>query len=360
MIKLKKILLLDTFNLEGEKPEDIILFEEHYIIDGYTKLQDSYTPKKKDKIYIYPGCTIPRFKLSDLCKKYGISLTRDKDKASAKFCNKSIYENSTYYNWVYTVPRIDLINWMKSPTIMRNIFIPFIEKAEKIEDKYVYIEYNPQAEIEDNGGPECNLYKDFIFVKEDFIKYVENIFNDPLLYHEDCILNLLNTGTVMNEKLYKECKAMFNSDDIESHKMAMEVMANCDFQKSAVYLLLLYKDFGATSIHNSRVKHHVNFKSFKNYFKINKQSLSLDDIIECLRYQKLLNTANLNILMPMIMEQIREKGEMDHIKIKDLELTPELEASIAENVLDNQQSQEMPDSHTEIFAPSNEPDLGSI
>ena len=75
------------------------------------------------------------------------------------------------------------------------------------------------------------------------------------------------------------------------------------------------------------------------------------------------------MLMPMAMKQIKEEGEMENIKVKDLELTPEVEAAIAENILDQQLSPAVPDqtgnppeedSHASLFMQVKEPTLDSI
>ena len=41
-----------------------------------------YTPTKGDKFYIYPECTVPRYKFKNLCEKEGMTITRDSNKAN--------------------------------------------------------------------------------------------------------------------------------------------------------------------------------------------------------------------------------------------------------------------------------------
>jgi hypothetical protein len=158
--------------------------------------------------------------------------------------------------------------------------------------------------------------------------------NDPLLKHQDEMLKQLNTGSVLDEEMYTQIHRLFESSDKENTKLAMEAMANCDFQKSAVYLLLLVKKYGE-KIYNSGNRHHVNFKSLLKYFQLtNITNISVDEMIDSLRHQKLLSIDNLNRLMPLAMEVIRESGDMDNIKVKDVELSLEAEQAIAENILD--------------------------
>ncbi|MBK7819406.1 MAG: hypothetical protein IPJ60_19095 [Sphingobacteriaceae bacterium] len=156
------------------------------------------------------------------------------------------------------------------------------------------------------------------------------------MYHQDGMLSLLNTGTIMNEDMYRETAKLFESSDNTNTVLAMEAMANCDFQKSAVYLLLLIRE-NSTKIYNSSNRNHVNFKSLLRYFNITAYTLtrlSVDDLLNSLRAQKLLSLTNLNMLMPLIMETVKEKGDMQHIKVKDVELSNEALTSIAENILE--------------------------
>ena len=44
---------------------------EKKLEEAYAAIKDkTYTPTKKDKLYIYPNCTVPRFKIREMWKLF--------------------------------------------------------------------------------------------------------------------------------------------------------------------------------------------------------------------------------------------------------------------------------------------------
>lgn len=372
MNQLPKILWIYDFDTENRT----ITFDESDVFNSSITLNSKYEPKKGDRIWFYPGCTIPRFKITQFCKKHDVAVVKNADKASVKFLEEQTITELTKSLHLYKYSKAEFITWLDS--VMCNAYIELRNTILKYED--VYIDYGTMQELcsEDNFGAKV-FQEDWYGRKNESVKLSKdgnssaqllNILNDGNTYYQDAMLELLNSSLVMDEKMYLETRKILESTDKENTKLAMEAMANCDFQRSAVYLLLLLREFGS-KIYDSGARHHVNFKSLIKYFKItNISNISLDDIINSLRSHKILNLANLNMLMPMAMQQIKEEGEMENIKVKDLELTPEVEAAIAENILDQQTPpvQDVPedrkppeeDSHASLFMQVTEPNLDSI
>jgi hypothetical protein len=194
---------------------------------------------------------------------------------------------------------------------------------------------NPLMSYAEYDDYEAEKYDLIVARDEDYLPTINKIIGSPIVYHQNELLSKLS-GAVMTEDMYNRVEEMLKSSDEESKKLAIESMASCDFQKSAVYLLLLLYHHSSI-IQYIPSKNHANFKSLLRFFNLRTATdiTEVDGIINALKHQKLFNLTNLNILMPLVMERIRERGDMENILIKDVELAPEAEAAIAENILDS-------------------------
>lgn len=324
-----------------------------------------YTPGKGDKIWIFPHSNIPQFKLKEMCKNFGTSMVKDKNKATVKFVgpdylSKIMDSTSNFYKFEAS----QVLEWLKrSEAKSKVIFEPnqsedrysikeFINLLETTRVSHVYIDRYELSEFTGERSKKDHLFKDnMLITKEEeekiteeywvltpvlgYEKEFDELLTDTSIYHQNELITKIS-GAVMTEDMYNRVKEMLESEDVENNKLAVESMGSCDFQKSAVYLLLLLYT-NSDEIYNVHSKRHVNFKSLLRFFNLRseREVRSIDDIIECLKHQKLFNLTNLNILMPLAMEHIRENGELQNIKIKDVELSSDAESALAENILDS-------------------------
>lgn len=300
-----------------------------------------YVPAEGDRIWFHPGCDIPRFKVKRFCQDNNVAVVKYKEKSTVRFIGPDSIQELIFSYQGNSMHKDSFLAWLD--TVMCNAYLQLKEDILKAKSDRVYL----GAALgrfcnEDMFGKKIldktdTSYGYANYVKDDSsYQQIVDMCADPNLKSQDDLLALLNTGTEMDEKMYNDIHRLFESTDKENTRLAMEAMANCDFQKSAVYLLLLVKKYG-NKISNSGNVHHVNFKSLIKYFQIKSlDNISVDDMINSLRHQKLLSVDNLNRLMPLAMQTIRETGDLDNIKIKDVELSPEAEQSIAENILDQQ------------------------
>jgi len=326
---------------------------------------DAYTPTKGDRIWFYPGCDVPRFKVKQFCVKNDIAVVKYAEKANVKFIGPETIKELVKIQYTHSIPKVDFLKWFD--TIMCNAYIEIRELIVKSPNDVIYLEYDARNAF---TGKDCfgkntldddlTDHNNILYCTEENHEKLLVLQQDPLIRSQDTILSLLNTGIILDEQMYNDIHRLFESSDKENTKLAMEAMANCDFQKSAVYLLLLMKEYGQ-KISDSGNRHHVNFKSLIKYFQVtNLENMTVDNMINSLRGQKLLSVDNLNRLMPLAMERIRQKGDMHNIKIKDVELSEEAELSVAENILDQQiptPSVPVPETpeHNTLFADVKEP-----
>jgi len=122
---------------------------------------------------------------------------------------------------------------------------------------------------------------------------------------------------------------MFESDDKENVSLAMETMANCNHEKSALNLLLLIKEH-RMKMGDSRASSHVNFKSLLKYFNLSRWDLlrgyfDYDKLIGILKRKDLLTPEYIAILTPIVLQQLIEDCGTNYFKIKEIEFVDKKE-----------------------------------
>lgn len=329
-----------------------------------------YDPKPGDKIYFMPGCTVPRFKMKQFCEAYKVALVKYKDKANAVFAGPSSLEAmfkegciSMYHGASKKIFQT-FVTRVLGDSDPR--YAKFLEDLNSTEEDCVLMTYQVYSDLKYKNFFSIPLYKDN--AEESSERYSTYDYTDKLvweeknvnllksmsasgnIYSQDDLLRLLNTGGIMDLEMYESIKRLFDSSDVSNTKLAMEAMANCDFEKSCVYLLLLIKQYGS-KMRNSGNIHHVNFKSMLSFFDIeDASSVDLDDIVNCLRSKKLLSPTNLRILMPLAMEQMSKDSNLDHFKVVAVDVSDGVKQALKENILEPPTS-EVVEEPTEVITP---------
>lgn len=324
-----------------DKSTSIIEYSQIEIFDKYPLrgLHKKYTPVAGDKIFIYPDSNIPRFKLKRFCEQHKVSIAKAKESANVFFMNPdSVNRDNQFYNednYANLIHKTYFLDYIKKATRVNDArYVPLISDLTNLSENVVYLQstYNftqyginkytldivrEQDLDEDiNGNIDSTLInsdektKMFYIETEDQRKAFDFIENKDF-YHPDSMLALLNEGSVVDKEMYDGIMNLFESSDNNDHKVAMEAMANCDYEKSAVYLLMVFYHH-QNKIYNSDTKTHVNFKSYLNFFKLSHgRTICIDDIIDKLKDKRLLNSSNLAIVMKEAKKVIKDTIEND-------------------------------------------------
>lgn len=320
-----------------DKSDNTIKYSEKEFFDENPlekALQNKYVPKAGDRIYIYPDSNVPRFKLKKFCEKYNTSVAKAKETANVFFMDPEVEHNSEnfytkhrYGDFMYKSYFLDFIK--RSTRVGDVRYMKLINDLANNNEELVYISdtYNFEqyglnkykldfvqpGDTDDNDVelvPNCIQSKDLFYC----IENQEQQKNFAFLvgkdyYHTNAILALLNDDAIIDEEMYEGICNLFESSDRADTKVAMEAMANCDYNKSAAYLLMIFYAH-QNDIYNSDTKHHVNFKSFLKYFDLSaSRSIDIDDVINKLKSKKLLTTPNLNLVMKKAKELMDERME---------------------------------------------------
>ena len=299
-----------------------------------------YVPQKKDKLFFSPECKVPRFKIKNLYQKYNIAGVKNISSANVK-----IYSDDDFN----CIKRSDLCTYLKEDVLK------IIEASDSVFSKNVIDDVkNSTSKYVSISG---YLYHHFKYfdnidqVDDESIKaYIRHaseannlisVINDKQCYHENSILRLINEGNILNGEQYESIKRLFESSDDKDTVLAMEAMANSDYEKSALNLLFLLQDYGR-KIYACKSRKHVNFVSFLNFFDIRDVNyVYLNDIIQSLINRKLLNISNLDRLMPEITKQIDKSSPVKHISQEGLVYSDEMKKALKENILDKELNSEL-------------------
>jgi hypothetical protein len=321
-------------------------------------LKGLYVPVAKDRLYIFPDCNIPRFKVKGFCEANNLSVAKFKDTANIWFTNEDNIKGSYFEKFDYTasITKRAMLKYLAEVKIRYNgnELSELIRDIENSQANFVLINRSFLYQIKNYGafkGPkyeflersdlenyddddkvipfdetliECDSDSEFYYF-EDATQEADYLIlsNHGDVYDESSLVSLLNSELVMDKEIYEGIKNLFESDDSSNHKVAMESMANCDYLKSAIYLLFLVKDY-KSKMYNSDMKNHINFKSFLKFFDINvKYHMSFDDIVEILIKKDIMTKECLDILMPFATEQVLGSGETTYFKATNV--VPSLE-----------------------------------
>ena len=326
--------LTDTF--EGENRPTI-------------EFNKTYTPIAGDKIYIFPDSNVPRFKIKGFCEKYNVSICKFKESANVLIADSDTISDDIF-DWDSYTAHVDkeyFINYIKTSSKVGDLrYVKLLQDLIANPEDKVLIASNAKHQLVRSGinGYRINLVEHYGTDEEDKVYnseiqyktwYVQNdeaqtklnYFLSNTVYHRDAILAYLNEDTVIDAEMYEGLKSLFESNDIADHKVAMEAMANCDYLKSALYILLLFKDY-RRKIADSDIKYHVNFKSMTKFFDYNTSRggdyLELDDIVKKLVEKDIFDEVNMNALWKMASEEITDRYSVESFVIKTIEPTDEL------------------------------------
>ena len=280
-------------------------------------------PTSGDKLYLISGCNIPRFKMKDYCNNKGAKVVKFIESSNLvvynQECIKDLYDNSNY--------RV-----MSKDTISKYVNLRLIEDPrseyfkelyalidEIDEDVYVASHYYLSIHFKENGfsldqySQEC-----FWDLNEAGHTQIQKIVNSKAEFVlENVILKEINGSMVMDEEVYEQLKSLIESKDTENIKIAMELMSNCDYNKSSLYLLLLFNEY-SNYFERQHNKNHVNFKSLLKYFNLTTSHIyvNTDNLLKKLKEKNLLTPEKFSRLKPLILENFDHSSQ--HYKASDI------------------------------------------
>lgn len=281
-------------------------------------------PRSGDKLFFLNGVTIPRFKIKKFYEDTGAKGVKYLESANLIVIGKKTIQEHFEQTRLYRAAKEEIIkyidNWKLDNTSEEETWaVDLLTLINEIdEDVCIFGYYNKDRLI----GAGVNMYNqnsDYIEISTESYDKLEKILNlKCTIIDETTILKQLNSTVVMNHEIFNSIQNLMNSSDQENMKIAMELMSNCDYDSSGVYLLLLLKQY-SNKIERMHTKHHINFKAMLTYFDFTTNSnfnISTDEIIEKLKSKNTLSSGQMTTLVPYILEDFNPKSE--HYRVSDV------------------------------------------
>ena len=290
--------------------------------DAQDFIKGTYEPKANDVLFFTKDCTVPRFKVKSFCEKYNTSVTRNSDKATAVFISNNIMDEYISTNWGYRSSIQAFEEYIKKTPYSHDLYLINFRKnleAEKVEE--LWFQYHNNDAFDVNGFELDTESNNFKFCTVEDYDLLRNLFLNKNTYIQDDILKILNQDVVIDTEMYKQLSSMLENGETSNVKMAMEIMANSDYEKSAPYLLLLFMNHGHR-IWDSGFRRHVNFKSLVEFFDLNGRrnyrNVDLDEIVSILKEKKFLTPESIELLMPLAYNEIKDRVSLEHFKVSKI------------------------------------------
>ena len=303
--------------------------------------ENSYTPNIGDVLYIGAGANVPRVKLKNLLLDNASKTTNKFKDATHIFVDPSLSKLKDY-EWKYQATKEQVVTFVTQAEVHNYIDIkerdellkllePYKDEDNIIVSSYISKMINDRpSKLYKNVPASKNVHTyrsySYYFIKEDCVELYEYILNnlDKVYNYTELLPHINGEETItMDENVYKQINNMFNSDDTDNHILAMEIMANCNYKESMMYLLLLLNDWHYV-IDRNPTKRHVNFKSLLGYFNMTPSNLYLnnDSIIDMLLDRKVLTVDILDYILNKYKDQFVYHNE--HFKVQNITLSPEI------------------------------------
>lgn len=263
-------------------------------------------------LYITPSARVPRYKLRDLKEKHGVTIVRDPKKANTIVVAKdeiSQLSSSRYGVYMYEKTKfLETINrflstpglaakivsknhklnysWRSiSPETIISSWQEFTKSLENYDTKYVVMAYYTKDKIinfMDCGGA-SSLDTDWLdtrntghvdlFEGEDISKML--VYSNKKVYTDSAFQSILGSSAIDANQYYFIDQLLSNADD-SNVEMGLTLMANCNFEQSAPYLMLLVNDHHFRHRHMNYVKS-VAFKSLLSFIDCKSYNTRIDD-----------------------------------------------------------------------------------
>lgn len=334
---------------------DPLIVSENSGRDLLTLDTTEYVIKPGDKLYFLPGVNIPRIKLKDLTLQWGIKTVRDVKDATVVFGGSNTIYKMCSNTHLYKFPTSLVKSFLElSRSKMDVRYATNLETLLEYYDKEFFYGNNDTRRIlldanfpffkNEIVNPVFVATKDYgtdithsrwttVIDYEEEVQLFKKIVNINVK-HENTLLSILNSDdcVTIDEEVFGNLTQMLRSSDEDNHVLAMEIMANCNYKESLMYLEILFYENSHTM---SRVnaKNHVNFKSLLSYLGKTPSSMNTtrDDIVKSLLEKGVIDQQKLDYIIDRYCEEIASRGNSDIFQVKTVTVNEEILQFINKN-----------------------------
>lgn len=394
-----------TFEINHDKPVMILKesIETLYSDIEYNMSDNTVgkvVVKKGTKFHFIPGVKFPRQQFKELQQAHGVKSIRDISKADYIVIDNNLTAETSSDKWMYGV--IKGSTMFNILYFLDEAFMPMYKdrisecyKQEILdninEDHMFEIQYGALRhvqevikELQSEHKYETANGRDGFLTKQDeallqltindlkgtskyYALVTESMYTTLTLLHSDDIAEkLINTDllskvidkhldkVVLDEEQYEALDAMFKSSDEDNHIIAMEIMANCHFKDSLLYIEKLFLNY-SYKMYDTRKANHVNFKNLRSLVDRDdtyamKFGKDIDHSMKVLEKFGMFTTKNIDFMLETHMERLNSliNSSSSYFTIKSLTLNEECLNKLNFNYIYTKQDDYIPkDQNTE-------------
>lgn len=320
-------ILKEIIDKTGQIKSYVTLYNQNIQLSDIEISGDThYEHSANQRLYFMPGCTVPRIKVRDYCSKNGGAIVKDGANATVLFySDTTVNELFECPKGFHKLSRSHYLKWLRQayqamvPETGRSKYAEIYME----EEKKVLSTQSPFVIIDDRlwalghvkgqstlaylgnkavsaGIPEEHFAESTgVAVRED-MEDKAPLINSHLLCAQSAIVKLLNTMEI-DKSMYNELGRMLASEDEQNTILAMEIMANCNYDKSVVYLVALMKHH-CKNIFACKTKDHVNFRTLISYLGGERYwpNMQLDQLAEIIKSKGQNTPANRMLLVELM------------------------------------------------------------
>jgi len=336
--------------------------EEDLLKLGLPKLNNDTIDLQDKKIYRFPKLTLPRNKVELLKEKYNCRIVRDLSKADISVVSLKLFDTILERTWNASMPCQHVyhsLKYMKEANLFEDCALDkireFLKEAPNtcMVDFKVQKSWNSQLKGIDkvydtildwqanNNYITDDYHSDWILPSKNYKAFNDLLTNKSKMVLDSQIANIIDSElAVIDNAQYDEVEKMIQSSNIEDRTLAVEMLANCNIEKSFDVVSGLYfcnyDWFKSTNNWNtvnvkalrSRMKDYEGnhntqgIWSFNSYIKKLQSDRKLTRFAVDKTREKLMNT--------LFKDSIGSKSEVFKVNLENLYIADEIESTVDE------------------------------
>ena len=288
-------------------------------------------PNTLGKLFFTKSASVPRYKVREVKDKYNLSVIRDSRKADTIVISKNEVKENIQHSWgAYMYLRNEVKEVLEklydaSSTLLNNVsmryasyHVEILKNKDLVKDAidkvnnlpagidYISFSYGCRDKFERVAtGLNCILYH------KANVKIIEPAAYDGMMSYKgknvitDSALQSILGSSGMEHENYVFIDQLLSSHDPGNIELGLTLMANCNFEESQHYLLILLGDH-YNKHRYVKYCHSVAFKSLLDFMDFNRYSgVTLDGILEKADSVGKLNDDILNLVRDRATEEIQ-------------------------------------------------------
>ena len=231
----------------------------HIDVDKLDLNGKKYIPAAKDRLYFFPGCDVPRYKVRDWAKKNNASVTINIDTANILVGVPNTVYKCLSHRDLTKVPTKSVLQWLNANYNMNDVNIKNLEvELTKHQGTFVYLSLENQTnnsywlkysldyqnnfsddakklgfksgkglmEIAKGQVGASNRWNS-VYLTDNNLKIIQAIQAKPDVYPQESIIGVINADSpTIDQDMYRRLRDMFNSSNTGDHVLALELMSN--------------------------------------------------------------------------------------------------------------------------------------